>query len=223
MIPNLLWRCPLCHAADALVHRRPWFRPEDLRCTRCGTTWDVRRVIGDDFRLRVVAGELADRGTEMPLAEWYDLMKAGFKLPAMAHDASLALAPGEELHLESRAADLRTEQDSPLFGEWSSPEAPAQAARDLRLPFMKPWDTGRLALTSERLIWRGRRGTLTFRLQRLNSVHTEVTWYLGLMYGMRQYKVHFHHESVLKWLTYLGTAARRIEEIHHHRIALSNY
>jgi len=222
MISTLLWQCPLCHVDDALRHKTKWFRPDEVRCTQCGTVWEVQRVIGDDYLLKVIHGEPSTIGEQRPLAEWYDLMKAGLRLVAR-EDPSLRLEPGEELYVQSRQAELLAEEDSPLFGRWGEGEAPWQKEGDLGLSFMKRWDTGRLSLTSERLIWTGDRGTLTFRLKKVISVHTEVTFFLGLLYGLRLYKFRFREESILKWLTYIALTARRIEEVYHHRISVSNY
>jgi hypothetical protein len=222
MIPTLLWQCPLCHTDDALKHTPHWFRPDKLRCNACATVWEVQRLIGNDFRLKVIAGEPAILGDERPLAAWYDLMKAGMRL-VVREAPSLHLEAGEALYVQSRRVHLLAEEDSPLFGQWQEHDAPWRKAGDSGLAFMKKWDSGRLALTNERLIWRGERGTLSFRLTKVNSVHTEITWYLGLLYGLCLYKFQFHEESILKWLTYLGLTAKRVEEHHHHHISLSNY
>jgi hypothetical protein len=64
---------------------------------------------------------------------------------------------------------------------------------------------------------------LSFWLTKVNSVHTEVTWYLGMLYGLRLYKFRFREESILKWLTYIALEAKRIERTHQHQISLSNY
>jgi hypothetical protein len=50
-----------------------------------------------------------------------------------------------------------------------------------------------------------------------------VTWYLGLLYGLCLYKFSFDEESILKWLTYIALAAKRIQDVYQHRIAVSNY
>ncbi|HXH09415.1 MAG TPA: hypothetical protein VNP04_06610 [Alphaproteobacteria bacterium] len=222
MIPTLLWQCPICHTDDALRHTIHWFRPDEVRCNACATIWEVQRVIGDDYRLKVVAGESTWLGQQRPLAEWYDLMKAGIQLVARQAPC-LRLQAGEEVYVQSRQALLLAEQDSLLFSRWVETEAPRQRQGDLGLSFMKKCDTGTLSLTNERLIWTGARWTLSFRLTKVTSVHTEITWYLGLLYGLCLYKFQFDEESILKWLTYIGYAAKRIEERYQHHISLSNY
>jgi len=222
MIPTLLWQCPLCHTDDALAHKVYWLRRDEVRCTRCGTVWVVQRVIGSDYLLTVTQGTPEQIGWQQPLAAWYDLMKAGLKL-SPKEPSPLNLEPGEEIYMQSRGARLFAEEDSRLFQQWSETEAPAQKDGAIGLSFMRPWDRGRLILSSERLIWLGERGTLHFQLGRVNSVHTEVTWYLGLLYGLCLYKFRFDEESILKWLTYIALAAKRIDEVYHHRITTSNY
>jgi hypothetical protein len=222
MIPTLLWQCPLCHVDDALRHEPHWFRHDEVWCRQCGTVWEVRRVIGDDYLLTVTHGILAAVGQQRPLAEWYDLMKAGIRLAAK-QTSTHRLEAAEEVYLQSQQAELLAEEDNPLFVRWNEEEAPWRKNTDIGLSFMKRWDKGRLLLTSERLLWEGSRQRLTFRLRKLNSMHTEVTWYLGLLYGLYRYKFRFREESILKWLTYTASVAGRIEEVHQHRIAFSNF
>jgi hypothetical protein len=57
MIPLLLWRCPLCATDDALEHQVRCFRADRVRCRRCRAEWRVRRVPGDNFYLKLVAGQ----------------------------------------------------------------------------------------------------------------------------------------------------------------------
>jgi hypothetical protein len=222
MIPTLLWQCPVCHCDDALRQRSHWRRPAEVWCTHCGTAWELRRVIGDDYRLTVIRGKPSMLGRQQPLAAWYDLMKAGVRLLPKENRA-LRLEAGEEVYVESQGAELLVEDGNPLFAPWDKEEAPSQKDGDLGFSFMKRWDRGQLFLTSERLLWHGRKGQLTFWLRRVNSVHTEVTWFFGVLYGLCSYKFGFHGESILKWLTYTALVAKRIEERYQHRISVSNY
>jgi hypothetical protein len=222
VIPILLWQCPLCHIDDALSYQRFWFRPDEMRCRQCETVWEVKRVIGNDYRLKVVHGEPAILSRERPLAEWYDLMKGGLRLVAKAEDG-VALRSGEELYVQSGRVELLAEMGSLLFTSWDEEEAPWQKEGSLGFSVMKKYEVGRLALTSERLIWSAERRTLTFQLRRIMSVHTEVTWYLGVLYGLCRYKFRFREESILKWLTYIALAARRVDQVYHHKISCSNF
>jgi len=224
MIPQLLWRCPFCGADDALEQRRGWRRPAHVRCARCATALEVRRVIGGDYRLRVVGGSGAASGAERPLAEWYAIAKASLTPSPLPRGATaLSLAPGEDAYLESREADLYLRADDANRGAAARPGAPAADPPGARVPRMRRGDTGRVTLTSERLAWRGQRVALDFWWTRVESVHTEVTWRLGLMDGRQPYKVRFHRESVLKWLTYIAAVAARAGERTGRRIAVSNY
>jgi hypothetical protein len=222
MIPTLLWQCPVCHCDNALRQQSRWWHPDEVWCTRCGTAWELERVIGNDYRLTVIRGESSTLGSQQPLAAWYDLMKAGVRLQPR-EKGSLRLEAGEEVYVESREAELIVEDDNPLLARWDEGEAPSQKEGDLGLSFTKRWDRGQLFLTSERLLWTGRKGQLTFWLRRVNSVHTEVTWFFGVLYGLCSYKFKFHDESILKWLTYTALTAKRIEQRYQHRIAVSNY
>jgi hypothetical protein len=82
MIPTLLWQCPLCHTNDALRQQQRWFRLDTVDCTNCRTVWEVQRMIGEDFRLEVIHGAPSATGSQMPLAQWYDLVKGGLEAGA---------------------------------------------------------------------------------------------------------------------------------------------
>lgn len=210
MIPVLLWRCPICRTDDALRHRLGWWTPDRLWCTRCRAAWEVRRVPYGDYQLRVIEGDAAVRGQEAPLAEWYDRMKAGLTLVPI-HDPSLDLEPEEIVWARSKRVKLL--QEIPL-----SPGG-------LRSYFSnKPLGTGRVFLTSERLVWRGGGDARTFWLRKLNAVWTIVDLRLAIQYETSDvFKFRFLEESLLKWLTYIGLAAERIARVHGHTISLSNY
>ncbi len=221
MIPTLLWQCPLCRVDDALTHRAHWWRNDEVECASCGAAFGVQRVIGNDYLLTVVRGDPSTIGQQRPLVEWYDLMKAGLTLRAR-EAPSVARPAGEEVYVQSGKALLFVESDSPLFGPWGREEAPWQQEGHRRVHDITKWDDGRLSLTSERFIWTGTRGALSFRLRGLTSVYTEDVLLFGFRYGFRSYKVRFPDESVLKWLTYAALATRRLEPPHH-RITMTNY
>ena len=157
-----------------------------------------------------------------PLAAWYDLVKTGLRLVPLT-DPAMRLAAGEELYVCSRQAKILTEEANPLFEAWQKDEAPWEKEGELRLSIVRKWDTGRLYLTSERFVWVGNGGTLTFRLQKVNSAYAEVHRYFCLLYGLQIYKFRFQDESILKWLTYTALVAKRIEQAYRHQISLSNY
>jgi hypothetical protein len=172
--------------------------------------------------LKVVSPHPSLAGQERPLAEWYDLMKAGLQLvPVPA--SGLSLAAGEQLYVQGQRVKLVIQRDNPLFHGWDKPEAPAAGERGGVVPYVKTFGWGQLFLTNERLIWQGRGRALTFCLRQISSAYTEIDLFFAILYGMRTYRFWFKRESVLKWLTYVTVVARRIETVYNHKIALSNY
>lgn len=212
----LLWRCPLCATNDALVHRRRVFRPEWVRCRACGTVWQVIRVMGEDYRLRVIEGERAWVGLELPLAEWYDRMKAGLELVPLK-DVPLALPEGEVGYLQSRRARLFARTNDPTFFGEAAARVPEEQAHTR----VVGW--GQILLTNERLIWQGALGSYDFWLKRLISVHAIFNVALQFFYQETLYQFRFSEESLLKWLTYIAYAGRRIKEVYGHTILTSNF
>jgi hypothetical protein len=219
MIPTLLWRCPLCAVNDALIERRRLFRPLQVQCTHCATIWEARRVIGDDYWLRVAScpSNAADQGTDLPLAEWYARMKETVVLTPIS-DPSLELADDEPLYLASAEVSLSAERDDPLFHGGAAGVRPDPGRLD-----SAPVGEGRLYLTANRLIWHGEDGRRQdLALARLSSAYTIYNRYLVLLYGMRLYRLRFKQESLLKWLTYLTHVAREVEQTTGHVIGTSN-
>jgi hypothetical protein len=221
VIPTLLWRCPVCQVEDALQHKVHWFRTDEVECRACKTAWEVRRVLGRDFRLRVIGGMPAMMGKEKALADWYDLMKAGVRLVPRP-EVGLSLEQGEECYLHSRMAELFMEEDNPLLGLWTE-EAPWASEREPGLSFTKKGASGHLWLTGARFIWTSGEQRLTFQLTRVVAAYAQGNRFFAIIYGQRLYKVRFLRESILKWLTYTALVAQRLEQTADHRIALSNY
>ena len=221
-IPTLLWQCPVCHRDEALQDEKSWFRPSAVRCRHCETVWLVERFQDDDYHLRVVQGDPTILGQERPLAGWYDVMKAGLRL-VPHEDPAVRLEAGEELYVCSQEAWMEAESDNPLFHRWDETDAPREQTRGLGLTLMRRWDRGRLFLTSERFIWMGSRGRVSFRLTRVNSAHVQARRSFGLLYGLRRYRFCFRQDSLLKWLTLTALVGRRIEQLHGHRIGTTNY
>jgi hypothetical protein len=221
VIPTLLWRCPLCHVKDALQHMVHWFRNDEVECRACNTVWEVRRVLGRDFRLRVIRGEPSTIGKEKALAGWYDLMKAGLRLVPRS-EVDVSLEAGEDCYLHSRMTELLMEEDNPLLELWTE-EAPWASERDPGLSFTKKAGSGQLWLTSDRFIWMSGEQRLTFRLTRVMAAYAQGNRFFAIIYGQRLYKLKFRQESILKWLTYTALVAQRLEQVTDHRIALSNY
>jgi hypothetical protein len=211
VIPALLWRCPLCAAHDALVHRRTLLRSERVGCTSCGARWRVRRVPGDDFYLRLdkpSASHPTSAGQEWPLAAWYDQMKSGLHLKAIPHP-QFTLNPGENLYLASRAAELWTAADDALI-----PGRPVDSQGKMSLSgedLAVLAGYGRLYLTSQRLSWQGEASSQDFPLPHIQGAYAILTLGLAVTAGMRLVFFRFLNESPLKWATYFGLAAVQVQ------------
>jgi hypothetical protein len=171
--------------------------------------WEVRRVIGGDYWLRVIGGNALLQGQAQPLAQWYDQMKAGVKLVPM-QGSSIDLEAGEILWMKSRSVKLLQEilADNGLY-----------ISRNRNL------GSGQLFLTNQRLIWTSGRDVHPFRLRQLIAAWPiGPAWRLAIQYENAQvYKLCFAEESALKWLTYIAMAAQHIEEAYGHKIKVSNY
>jgi hypothetical protein len=178
-------------------------------------------VIGQDFRLTVTRGVPSLIGQEKSLADWYDVMKAGVRLVPKP-EVGLTLEEGEECYLQSRLAELFVEEDNPLLQLWAE-EAPSVVERDASTSFTKIGASGQLWLTSERFIWTSGKQRLNFRITRVMAAYAQGNRFFAIIYGQRLYKMRFRQESLLKWLTYMGLIAQRLEQVAGHRIALSNY
>jgi len=203
-----LWRCPVCHVNDALIHYRPWFRPQTVACEACGTRWIVQRVPGNDFRLKVVSGPARLVGLDMPLSTWYAEMKANFRpLPIGARDGKLP--EGEELYLEVDGVDLLPYRPSVLFAAWTSGEAPReQPGGQGEVPDWATIGMGRLLLTNRRLLWEGPQGSLDWWWPDVKAVFQPWQSTLGISYGAALYRFTLGNEAGLKWLTYASTFAQ---------------
>ena len=234
MIPTLLWRCPLCETNDALVHLPRRFRADLVRCTHCSAQWRVRRVIGDDYYLKLVKGPEGaiktgpqessagrnPRGLELPLREWYEMMKRSVSLVAV-EDPPLSLESGESAYLVSGPVDLTAEAGDPLF--FSTGREPADVHLEKRRVEGVVVGRGRLILTNRRLVWQRGGRVCDFSLGRVSSAHTLLDYGVAFMVGMRLYVACFVEESVLKWITYLALVARELEAETGHRIVTSHF
>jgi hypothetical protein len=224
MIPDLLWRCPVCATNDALVQKRRLFRSSQVLCTHCDVVWKVWRVVGDDYWLTVVANPSSeveteiDVGTELPLARWYARMKQTMAL-VPTRDASLLVGEGEQLYLASGDVSLIAEADDPLFFGGQG-----DTRRDKQDVKGRLVGLGRFFLTSRRLVWRGEDDrTRDFPLERLNSIYALFNAALVIMHEMRLYRARFLEESLLKWVTYFAYVAEEVEDATGHRITTSNF
>lgn len=212
MIPDLLWRCPLCAANDALVHRRAWLRAETVSCTVCGARWRVRRAVGDDFYLRLTQPGSSQNqcliGEERRLAAWYHLMKQSLHLePVSDENLPIALFDGESLYLASGEAEL-----------WGVPSQ--GGARGFFEPVYL--DRGRLFLTNARLVWQGDTQQADYPLRHVNGVYAIINFNLALVVGQQMYQVLFARESPLKWVSYAARLALRVQAESGHLLRTSH-
>ena len=222
-IALLLWRCPVCHTNDALIHERRRFRPQTVVCQACDTRWKVRHVPGKDFRLEVVAGAPDLVGLDMPLSTWYDEMRNDFQ-PSPIPVNDVDLLPGEEVYLEVSDASLSPYRPNALFNGWTKREAPQTMLPGRHQ--IADWESlgeGRLLLTSHRLLWQGPRGELDFMWSSMRAVSLWILNTMAIMYGTAHYRFSLGQEVGLKWLTYAGTLARQIAEREGHTVTTSPF
>lgn len=238
MIPTLLWRCPLCETNDALIHLPRRLRADLVRCTHCSAQWRVRCVLGDDYYLKlvkvnegavekrprrsisesIIAEDL--RGLELPLREWYEIMKRLVSLSAV-DDPPVSLQSGELAYLVSGPVDLTAEANDPLFfsgtGEFGDVVLEKGKVEGVLV------GRGTLILTNRRIVWQGDGRACSFPLESVSSAHTLLDYGVAFMVGMRLYITGFLEESVLKWITYLALVARELEAETGHRIVTSHF
>jgi 1-acyl-sn-glycerol-3-phosphate acyltransferase len=222
-IPLLLWRCPVCHTNDALIHNCPRFRPQTLDCQACGTRWTIHRVPGQDFRLKVVNGPAGLVGLDMALSTWHDEIKAGFQ-PSPMSARDVKLLDGEELYLKADGVELLPYKPSTLFDGWTSGEAPrAQPGGQAPSPEWASIGRGRLFLTKQRLLWDGAKGRLDFWWPVIRSVFLPWQSTLGIIYGSALYRFALGPEAALKWVTYAGTMTQQAAECDGHTVTVSRF
>jgi len=208
----LLWRCPVCQTEDATVHDRRWFRPGALSCTACDTRWQIRREMGRDFRLKVVDGPPDLVGVEMGLSSWYDEMKRRFK-PSPIAVTGVELLPDEVVYLQASDVPVVPHRPNALFDGWDEREAPQTQPHNPReLADWGPIGSGRLLITSHRLLWQSAQRQLEFRWSSATAVYLWLQNTLGIRYGSAPYRFPLGQEPGLKWLTYAGTLAHGAAE-----------
>jgi len=225
VIPTLLWRCPLCATNDALLHITRRLRADRVECTQCGTAWRVSRVPGDSFYLELVQGA-AGVGDKRSIAAWYDTMKETIRLEPI-HDPAMSMEAGEVLYLASGAVELQAEETDPIFFPQQEGRPSAVDKREIGSAVV---GRGRLFLTSRRLAWQGgdaageqRSQTKSFPLTQVNSAYAMMDYAVAFLIGTRLYTVHFLHESLLKWVTYVALVARQVLAETGHRITTSHF
>jgi hypothetical protein len=238
VIPDLLWRCPLCASNDAIRHSQRWLHLEVVDCSVCGAQWRVRRVVGDNHYLKIVrAGRNPTAyppGTELSITAWYDLMKQTVHLEALPVLPKL-LEAGERLYLASGQATLWPEAQ-PAFSR-IHPFSPAG-----EIPSLSGAETvngqaslGQLFFTNQRMIWQPSSmpathsnpsedpRPFTFPLHQVNGIYAILNLGLSMVVGTRLYYLRFATESPLKWVTYVALLAPQIKAESGHQIRTSHF
>jgi 1-acyl-sn-glycerol-3-phosphate acyltransferase len=220
-VAQLLWCCPVCQTEDALVHKPARFQPDSVRCLACDTTWEMQRLKGHDFRLKVIAGPTELVGLDLPLSVWYSQMKRQFK-PVPIEVPGLALWPDEQPFLVTEDAELAPHRPSALLNGWNERELPSfQPPGEADMGGWAPIGRGQLAMTDQRFVWRSTERELEFYWPCVKAVHLWSTNVLGINYGSAGYRLTVGNENALKWLTVAGCLAEKVAQTTGHRIGLS--
>lgn len=207
----LLWRCPICHSEDSVIHLRPLFRQQTVLCQVCGTHWLVRRATGRDFRLRVTNGPRELVGLDMALSAWYDQVKCDLT-PEPRSSSDLELAQGEQelllaasVSLDCRALASSGENTRVISSQPdSSPPGVAELA---------DWEArgeGRLVLTTERLIWQGANSRVDIWWREVSLITLWLWDSLTAVCRTTAYRFELRHENGLKWLAYCRVQAQQV-------------
>jgi len=221
-VAQLLWRCPVCHTDDALVHEHR-SRPQTLRCRVCRTVWALRRVRGKDFRLEVLEGPAELIGLDMALLTWYDEMKRNFA-PKPISLPDVTLNEGEMAYLTAQEVAFAPAPPNPLYERWDGSQPPrTQILGKHKLGAWRDLDCGRLTLTNQRLLFQGARGELHFEMKYFYAVSIWLANTLGLRYGAAPYRFSLNQENGLKWLAYTGTLAREAAKLDGHKVSMSSF
>lgn len=205
----LLWRCPVCHVQDSLVHVRPWFGVQSVYCQACHTRWRVHRVPGKDFRLEVTEGPAELVGLEMALCDWYDEIKKDLAPPEPVMGSPTEGA--RELSIaEAKEATLLPRLPNRLLDSWNGREPPqTQPPSQVQLSGWGKVGKGNLVLTDRRLVWEGPAGSLDFWWRNVTSVSLWMLNTMTVRYGSAQYRFELGQENGLKWLSYAAIQAQR--------------
>lgn len=210
MIPDLLWRCPVCAVNDALFHTSRWLLPERLDCRNCGAGWQVRRVPGDHFYLKLLkkpSSASYPENIELSLASWYDEMKKTLRLEPFLDPQAPLVQVGETLYLASQAVELWAQADL----------APGEVeATGSRI------GCGRLFLTSARLVWKAGGHDCEFPWQQMNGAYTILNRGMALICAGQLFFFNFLQESPLKWVTYLALLAPLVQPDARRRLVTSH-
>ena len=217
-VAQLLWRCPMCHTEESLLHKHRQFGRDKVRCRACGTRWSLWRVVHHDYRMKVEEGHPDMVGLELPLTTWYDKAREDFELKPI--DVSgIELRPGEEVYLTTDGVEFKAYHPNPLFDGFTPGEAPRSVGRGLRTyGDFESLGVGQLFVTSERLVWQGPAGEIYLEWPRFAALNILMMDTLYALYGSQQYRFDLAGQTPLRWITYTGTLAKRAAEADGHEL-----
>jgi hypothetical protein len=205
MIPNLLWRCPICFTIDALREKRRWLKEDLLICSHCRREWTVTRRRGDTYYLRLLPHDAAATEDELPLWVWYERMKKDFE-PRPLADRGSFLNEDEPVYLVGRPVKLVAQENNPRF--FQQIKKASETTKKV-YPFMRKVGKGDLFLTNRRLVWSAGERRFSFRFSEIDSVYIEIFHNLCLASETRICKFQFTRDSYLKWLTHIASLTEK--------------
>jgi predicted Zn finger-like uncharacterized protein len=213
MISGLLWRCPICKTNDSISHHHRFLQADKVRCDHCESVWELQRVKGGtDYLLKAVAGSMA--GSKQPLAEWYDMMRAGFSLIPIPAE-KLNLDKGEELYLQGSSENLMVLQTDPRFSGAIAalPIDPSPNIKNDKNPAMAHLGPVNLALTNRRFILSHNNVEYGLALSSIRGIEILLDRLLIIRHEGRLIEILvFNRESPLKWRAYFDAVLQPIAE-----------
>jgi hypothetical protein len=217
-VAQLLWRCPMCHTEEALLHKMRQIGRDKVRCRACGTRWSLWRVVHHDYRMKVEDGHADMVGLELPLTMWFDKAREEFELTPI-EVSDIVLRPGEEVYLTADSIDFKAYRPNPLLDGFTPGEAPRAVGRGTRdYGDFQSFGKGRLLVTSERLIWQGLEGEIYLNWPHVTAVNVVMMHTLYIRYGPVPYRFDLVGQVPLRWVTYVGTLAKRAAEEDGHEL-----
>lgn len=216
LIPEVLWRCPICGEEESLhvvrKKRAGLFSSKPaIVCKQCNAKWE--EISKESMTL--VEGSESYKG-KRSMAEWGATIYAEELTLDLERDVDTAvlLRDGEGVIRKgvvavfpvgrlggTRSTGRRYRVFTPSF------RIPARSS----LPKMQPVDQGELVLTNQRIVFDGNRRILDMDLSQLLSVEVR-NRFLELGYGDHKYAFHLGNESPFKWKTYIEAAFQAVQE-----------
>jgi hypothetical protein len=222
-VAQLLWLCPMCKTEGSILHKyHPLGGEGKIRCRACGTRWKMKRIYQHDFRMIVSEGHPDMVGLDLPLTMWYDKAGEGFK-PKPIEVSGVDLRPGEEVYLAIDDVKFSAYRPNPLFDGMTTGEAPARVARGARdYADIGDLGTGRLLVTSERMIWQGPEAELTFEWSVFTAASMILTT-LYIRYGPAPYRFALPGMIPLRTMNYIGPLVEAANAAEGRHVRVSHY